>query len=59
MCLEAVKKDGNILQYVKNQTLELCVEAVKNNEHSIRFVKNQTPEYIWLVQNKYRHEHNI
>ena len=41
-CLEAVKQDGNSLQYVKEQTEEICLEAVKQDGDSLRYVKEQT-----------------
>ena len=47
-CLEAVKRDGYSLAYVKEQTPEICLEAVKENGYSLKFVKEQTPE-ICLV----------
>src|SRR5574344_724589 len=43
-CLEAVKRDGHALGFVKNQTPEICLQAVKQNGFAIRFVINQTPE---------------
>jgi hypothetical protein len=42
MCLCVVKKDGFLLQYVKEQTEEICMEAVKQNGDSLQFVKTQT-----------------
>jgi hypothetical protein len=42
--LEAVKQDGNALQFVQNQTTEICLEAVKQNGNVLRHVQNQTPE---------------
>ena len=36
--LEAVKQDGNALQYVKEQTPEICLEAVKQYGYALRFV---------------------
>ena len=43
-CLEAVKRDGYFLAYVKEQTPEICLEAVKENGYSLKFVKEQTHE---------------
>src|SRR5574344_2129491 len=43
-CLEAVKRDGHALEFVKNQTQEICLEAVKQDAYALRFVKEQTPE---------------
>ena len=42
--LEAVKKNGWFLEYVKNQTPEICMAAVKQNGEALEFVQNQTPE---------------
>ncbi len=44
LCLEAVKKDGRALEFVKEQTPELCLEAVKQTGYALEFVKEQTPE---------------
>ena len=38
--LEAVKNDGNALQYVKDQTPEIALEAVKNDGDALRYVKD-------------------
>src|SRR5574344_635628 len=43
-CLEAVKQNGYVLEYVKEQTPEICLEAVKQNGHALEYVKEQTPE---------------
>ena len=43
-CLEAVKRDGFTLEYVKEQTHEICLEAVKQTVFALRFVIDQTPE---------------
>ena len=37
--LEAVKQDGDSLQYVKEQTSEICLEAVKQDGYSLQYVK--------------------
>ena len=36
-CLEAVKQDGLVLQFIKNQTPEICLEAVKQNGMALQF----------------------
>ena len=41
-CLEAVKQDGDSLQYVKEQTEAMCLEAVKQDSDSLKYVKEQT-----------------
>jgi hypothetical protein len=42
--LEAVKRSGYALRYVKEQTPELCLEAVKRSGDALQYVKEQTPE---------------
>jgi len=42
--LEEIKKDGMMLRYVKDQTLEICLAAVRQNGHALEFVRNQTEE---------------
>ena len=50
--LEAVKRDGMTLQFIKEQTPEICLEAVKRDERALAYVKEQTPEIcITAVQN--------
>ena len=49
-CLEAVRRNGYNIKYVRNQSLELCLEAVKEEEHALRYVKEQTPELIHLMR---------
>jgi hypothetical protein len=41
-CLEAVKKDGMKLMFVKHQTPAICLEAVKQNGRALRRVDDQT-----------------
>ncbi len=36
--LEAVKRDGYLLRYVKNQTDEICLEAVKKYADALQYV---------------------
>ena len=43
-CLEAVKRNGDSLQYVKEQTEAICLEAVKQDGDSLRYVKERR---IW------------
>ena len=40
--LEAVKRNGDALQYVKDQTDAVCLEAVKEYGNALRYVKDQT-----------------
>jgi len=53
--LEAVKRNGWALHYVKDQTPELCLAAVKQNGWAIHYVKDQTPEICLaaIKQNSY------
>ena len=44
ICLEAVKRKGYMLEYVKNQTEEICLEAVKQDGYALEYVENQTKE---------------
>jgi len=41
-CLQAVRRNGNALQYAKHQTEEICLAAVQHNGHALQYVKNQT-----------------
>ena len=43
-CLEAVKQNGQVLEYVIQQTEELCLLAVKTNALALQYVKEQTEE---------------
>ena len=36
--LEAVKRNGYALQYVKDQTEAICLEAVKRNGYALQYV---------------------
>jgi len=42
--LEAVKQNGNALQFVAEQTEEICLEAVKQEGYVLRYVAEQTEE---------------
>ncbi|MGO0862371.1 DUF4116 domain-containing protein, partial [Clostridioides difficile] len=41
ICIEAVKRKGSALEYVKNKTEEICIEALKQNKYSIKYVKDK------------------
>jgi hypothetical protein len=45
ICLEAVKQNGNALQYIsgEDQTYEICLEAIRKNGEMLEFVKDPTP----------------
>ena len=43
-CLEAVKKNGNALMYVKEQTKDICLAAVKENGNALMYVNKKTFE---------------
>ena len=40
--LEAVKRNGDALQYVKEQSEAVCLEAVKQDGYALRYVKEQS-----------------
>jgi len=42
--MEAVKRNGYALQYVKDQTADVCMEAVKRNGYALQYVKDQTAD---------------
>lgn len=44
LCLEAVRCDGLLLKYVKNQTLGMCVDAIKQNRKAVLYVNDN----VWL-----------
>ena len=48
-CELSVKQNGNVLEFVKDQTPELCELAVKQNGNALEFVKDQTPELCELA----------
>ena len=39
--IEAVKRNGDALMYVKDQTQEVCIEAVKRNGYALRYVQEE------------------
>jgi len=41
-CLEVVKYNGLLLQYVKKQSSKICLAAVRENGMALRFVKKQS-----------------
>ena len=43
-CLEAVKENGWVLQYVKEQTPEICVQAILNDKDAKRYIKPEILE---------------
>ena len=43
-CLKAVKQNGYVLRYVKEQTNDICLEAVKRHGMSLQYVKDQTSD---------------
>ena len=46
ICLEAVKRDGRTLKYIKNQTLEICREAVKNDSVAKNYISDSKLSFI-------------
>lgn len=41
-CLEVVRQNVHVLEYVKNQPLEICLKVVRQNAYALKYVKNQT-----------------
>ena len=50
-CLAAIKPDGNVLRFVKDQTEEMCIEAVKYDGKFIKYVNENflTRELILTI----------
>jgi hypothetical protein len=48
-----VKKNGELLKYIEEQTLEICLEAVKQDGMSLIYVKKQTPEICLAAVKQY------
>ena len=44
--LEIVKQNGNLLQYVENQTPEICLEAVIQSPLTVEYIKINIPELL-------------
>lgn len=40
--LSTVKKNGLILEYIKNQTVDICMAAVRQNGLALKYVNEQT-----------------
>ena len=40
--LKAVERNGDALQYVKDQTEAVCLKAVERNGYALQYVKDQT-----------------
>lgn len=49
VCLEAVRRDGFLLKFIRNQTEEMCHRAVENGGCYIKYVKNQTRDLCLLA----------
>ena len=41
ICLEAVKQNVHVLQYIKKQTPKLCLEAVKQHVYALQYVNDE------------------
>jgi len=41
-CLKAVERNGDALQYVKEQTKAVCLKAVEQDGLALQYVKEQT-----------------
>ena len=46
MCIEAVKNNGNALQWIPNELRdkEMCITAVENDDSALEFVPNELHE---------------
>ena len=44
--LHAVKLNGKILKYFKEQTEEICLEAVKQDGFALKYVKNKLKRFV-------------
>lgn len=42
--IAAIKQNGELIQYIENQTEEMCFESVKQDPYNIRFVIKKTEE---------------
>ena len=49
LLIKAISKNGDLLQYVKDQIEEICLAAVKTKWMGIRIYKNQTEEICLLL----------
>ena len=43
-CLKAVKQNGFVLRFVKNQTKEMCFEAINQDGNFLEYIRNPTEE---------------
>ena len=51
ICLAAVKQDGLLLEYVKEQTEDICLAALKNNIKSFKYIINPTEDlYLYAIK---------
>jgi DNA-binding XRE family transcriptional regulator len=50
--IDDIYNDWRLLQYVKNQTLEMCEIAISKSWQAIKYVKNQTPKLCEMVAKK-------
>lgn len=56
--LMAVKKDGENLKYIEDQTPDLCIEAVTQNAMVLKYVKFKTDEICWRALERNIHAYN-
>ena len=49
--IRKVKENGYLLQYVREQTLEICMAAVKQNGYLLQYVREQT--LVFTLANKF------
>ena len=50
--LNTVKRDGDALQYVKDQTADVVLAAVTKNGYALRYVKDQTADVVLAAVTK-------
>lgn len=50
LCLEAVKENGNTLEFVKDQTDEICLEALCQDHRYSRLIKDLSSEMKQIRQ---------
>lgn len=45
-CLNAVKKNGEYLKYIYNQTPEICFAAIRQNRNALKYVNKDCNEIL-------------
>jgi len=52
-CLNAVRQNGNILKYIRNQTKEMVITAILQNGNALEYVKEQTYDICLIAVKNY------